>query len=83
MIYALFSIYGVSFGPLEIGYRGTRAFDSGWIEYFGGQVLYWVLFNLGKVNEWSQYNNLNVFLGFFVMWIVILLFILIYYLNSL
>ena len=44
--------------------------------------LQWVLFNLGRVNQWFQYNNLNVFLGFFVMW-VILLFILIYYLNSL
>jgi hypothetical protein len=46
------------------------------MEYFGGRGLYWVLFNLGKGNQWSQYNNLNVFLGFFfVMWIVILLFI--------
>jgi hypothetical protein len=27
----------------------TRVFDSGWIEYFGGQGLYWVLFNLDSV----------------------------------
>jgi hypothetical protein len=38
-----FSTYGASFGPLEVGYRATRVFDSGWIEYFGGQGLYWVL----------------------------------------
>jgi hypothetical protein len=36
--------YGVSFGPLGAGYRATRIFDSGWIEYFCGQGLYWVLF---------------------------------------
>jgi hypothetical protein len=53
------------------------------MEFFGGQGLYWVLFNLGKVNQWFQYNNLKVFLGFFVMWIVILLFVLVFYLNSL
>jgi hypothetical protein len=47
-----FSTYGVSFSPLEIGYRATRVFDSGWMEYFGGQGLYRVLFNLGKVNQW-------------------------------
>jgi hypothetical protein len=31
-----FSINGVSFGPLEVGYKTKRVFDSGWIEYFGG-----------------------------------------------
>ena len=31
------STYGVYFSPLEIGYRATRVFDSGWMEYFGGQ----------------------------------------------
>nr|AQP29167.1 NADH dehydrogenase subunit 5 [Microcerotermes nr. havilandi TBRU3.18a] len=73
-----FSTYGVSFGPLGLGYSATSVFDSGWMEYFGGQGMYWVLFNAGSVNQWFQYNNLSVFLGFFVMWIVILLFILIY-----
>jgi hypothetical protein len=43
MVYAFFSTYGVSFGPLEVGYRATTFFDSGWIEYFVGQGLYWVL----------------------------------------
>ena len=40
MIYNFFCTYGVSFDPLEVGYRATRVFDSGWIEYFGGQVIY-------------------------------------------
>nr|WNH36469.1 NADH dehydrogenase subunit 5 [Nasutitermes nigritus] len=71
-----FSTYGVSFSPLEVGYSATSVFDSGWMEFFGGQGLYWILFNLGSVNQWFQYNNLSVFLGFFVMWIVILLFVL-------
>nr|WNH36560.1 NADH dehydrogenase subunit 5 [Nasutitermes sp. 3 MLW-2023a] len=73
-----FSTYGVSFSPLEVGYSATSVFDSGWMEFFGGQGLYWVLFNLGSVNQWFQYNNLKVFLGFFVMWIIILLFVLVF-----
>nr|AQP30264.1 NADH dehydrogenase subunit 5 [Tumulitermes sp. AUS49] len=72
-----FSTYGVSFSPLEIGYKATSVFDSGWMEFFGGQGLYYVLFSLGSVNQWFQYNNLKVFLGFFVMWVVILLFVLV------
>jgi hypothetical protein len=35
-----FSTYGVSFGPLEVGYKATRVFDSGWIEYVGSQGIY-------------------------------------------
>jgi hypothetical protein len=77
-----FSTYGVSFGPLDVGYRSMKVFDYGWVEYFGGQGLYWVLFNLARVNQWFQYNSLRVFLGFFVMWVVVLLFMIIY-LNSL
>jgi len=57
----------ISFRPLEVGYKATKVFDSGSIEYFGGQVLYWVLFNFGKVKKWFQYNDLKVFWGFFVM----------------
>nr|YP_009250643.1 NADH dehydrogenase subunit 5 [Heterotermes cf. occiduus 3.12.2.AUS]AMX22972.1 NADH dehydrogenase subunit 5 [Heterotermes cf. occiduus 3.12.2.AUS] len=71
-----FSTYGVSFGPLGFGYKSMSVLDSGWMEYFGGQGLYLILFNLGSINQWAQYSSLSVFLGFFVMWIVILLFLL-------
>ena len=60
-------MYGVYFGLLEVGYKATRVFDSGGMEYFGGQGLYWVLINLSKVNQWFQYNYLKVLLGLFVM----------------
>jgi hypothetical protein len=41
-----FCTYVVSFGPLGVGYKVKKFFDSGWIEYFGGQGLNWVLFNI-------------------------------------
>nr|WMY24008.1 NADH dehydrogenase subunit 5 [Psammotermes sp.] len=72
-----FSTYGVSFSPLDFGYTSMKVFDYGWVEYFGGQGLYWVLFNLGSVNQWFQYNSLSVFLGFFVMWVIVLLFMIV------
>nr|AQP28073.1 NADH dehydrogenase subunit 5 [Macrotermes sp. B TB-2017] len=72
------STYSVSFWPLEVGYSATSIFDSGWMEYFGGQGIYWIFFNFSKVNQWFQYNGLSLFLGFFVMWVFILLFIFVY-----
>jgi hypothetical protein len=36
----LYLFYGVSFGPLGVGYTATRIFYSGWVEYFGGQGMY-------------------------------------------
>jgi len=83
VIYTFFFYLRCFFWPSGVGYTATRIFDSGWMEYCGGQDIYWFLFNLGRTNQWFQYNNLKVFLDFFVMWIVILLFVLIYYLNSL
>jgi len=42
-----FSTYGLSFSPLEVGYRTTRVFDSGWMEYFDGRFPQ----NLGDLSE--------------------------------
>nr|YP_009350891.1 NADH dehydrogenase subunit 5 [Allodontermes schultzei]AQP28034.1 NADH dehydrogenase subunit 5 [Allodontermes schultzei] len=72
------STYSVSFWPLEVGYSSASVLDFGWLEYFGGQGVYWVFFNLSSVNQWFQYNGLSVFLGFFSMWVVVLLFVLAY-----
>jgi len=58
--YGFFFTCGVSFGPLEVGYNAASDFYSCWIEYFGGQDMYWILFNLGSVNQYFQYNNWSV-----------------------
>jgi hypothetical protein len=34
-----YSTYGLLLNPLGIGYMAVSVFDSGWVEYFGGQVL--------------------------------------------
>nr|URX53571.1 NADH dehydrogenase subunit 5 [Procryptotermes corniceps] len=72
-----FSTYGTSFFPLLLGYRSLSVSDLGWAERLGGQGLYWFVMYLGSVNQWWQYNNLKLFLMFFVMWVVVLMFIVI------
>jgi NADH-ubiquinone oxidoreductase chain 5 len=79
-----YSTYGVSSPPLLVGYSSLKALDLGWGEFLGGQGIYWILIHLSRVNQWWQYNNLKLFLIFFVMWIVVLIFIIIFiYLNIL
>jgi NADH-ubiquinone oxidoreductase chain 5 len=77
------STYGMVYNPLFVGYNSSKVFDSGWRELFGGQGFYFLFINLSKVNQWWQYNSLRVFLLFFVMWVIVLIFIFCFYLNSL
>nr|URX53675.1 NADH dehydrogenase subunit 5 [Postelectrotermes sp. 1 AB-2022a]URX53740.1 NADH dehydrogenase subunit 5 [Postelectrotermes sp. 1 AB-2022a] len=72
-----FSTYGVSLYPLLLGYYSLKISDLGWAERLGGQGIYWLLNNVSGVNQWWQYNNLKLFLMFFVMWIIILMFMII------
>nr|YP_009726966.1 NADH dehydrogenase subunit 5 [Cryptotermes declivis]QIA95626.1 NADH dehydrogenase subunit 5 [Cryptotermes declivis] len=72
-----FSTYGVSLYPLSLGYYSLSVSDLGWAECLGGQGMYWFMMYLGSVNQWWQYNNLSLFLMFFVMWIVIMMLIII------
>nr|URX53235.1 NADH dehydrogenase subunit 5 [Neotermes nr. kartaboensis] len=72
-----FSTYGVSSSPLLLGLNSLKISDLGWAERFGGQGVYWLLIGVSSVNQWWQYNNLKVFLMFFVMWVVVLMFMII------
>nr|URX53454.1 NADH dehydrogenase subunit 5 [Incisitermes minor] len=67
------STYGVTKSPLLLGYYSLSISDLGWAERLGGQGVFWFLMYLSSVNQWWQYNNLSVFLMFFVMWVVVLM----------
>nr|UQJ75281.1 NADH dehydrogenase subunit 5 [Proneotermes latifrons] len=71
------STYGVSLSPLFLGYCSVKVSDLGWAERLGGQGIYWLLIRLSDVNQWWQYNNLKMFLMFFVMWVVVLMFLIV------
>lgn len=68
-----FSTYGVSLFPLLLGYYSLKVSDLGWAERLGGHGVYWLLIYLSRVNQWWQYNNLKIFLMFFVIWVVVLI----------
>nr|URX53480.1 NADH dehydrogenase subunit 5 [Kalotermitidae sp. 5 AB-2022a] len=71
-----FSTYGVSAHPLLLGYGALSVSDFGWGEHLGGQGVYLFMSCLASANQWWQYNNLKVFLMFFVMWVVVLMLVL-------
>nr|QZP41133.1 NADH dehydrogenase subunit 5 [Geoscapheus dilatatus] len=72
------STYGVSMSPLMTGYFSMKSFDMGWNEYFGGWGIYNMYMGMSSINQWFQFNNLKMFLMFFVMWIIIIMFMLFY-----
>nr|UBN08820.1 NADH dehydrogenase subunit 5 [Neogeoscapheus dahmsi] len=72
------STYGISMSPLMMGYFSMKSFDGGWNEYFGGQGIYNMYMGMSSVNQWWQFNNLSMFLMFFVMWIIVVMFMMFY-----
>nr|YP_010946473.1 NADH dehydrogenase subunit 5 [Chorisoserrata biceps]WGO57191.1 NADH dehydrogenase subunit 5 [Chorisoserrata biceps] len=68
--------YGLSSFPLLLGYTSMKFTDFGWNEFFGGRGLYLYFVHLSKINQLIQFNNLSMFLLFFIM-----LFIVVFYLN--
>nr|QZP41016.1 NADH dehydrogenase subunit 5 [Geoscapheus dilatatus] len=72
------STFGVSMNPLMTGYFSMKSFDMGWNEYFGGWGIYYMYMNMSSINQWCQFNNLKMFLMFFVMWIIVIMFMLFY-----
>nr|QZP41107.1 NADH dehydrogenase subunit 5 [Geoscapheus dilatatus] len=72
------STYGVSMSPLMTGYFSMKSFDMGWNEYFGGWGIYNMYMGMSSINQWCQFNNLKMFLMFFVMWIIVIMFMLFY-----
>nr|QZP41094.1 NADH dehydrogenase subunit 5 [Geoscapheus dilatatus] len=72
------STYGVSMSPLMTGYFSMKSFDMGWNEYFGGWGIYNMYMGMSSINQWCQFNNLKMFLMFFMMWIIVIMFMLFY-----
>nr|YP_010946460.1 NADH dehydrogenase subunit 5 [Caeparia donskoffi]WGO57178.1 NADH dehydrogenase subunit 5 [Caeparia donskoffi] len=72
------STYGVSMKPMVMGYVSMKSFDMGWNEYFGGQGFYNMFMISSSINQWWQFNNLKMFLMFFVMWMIVVMFMLFY-----
>nr|YP_010946590.1 NADH dehydrogenase subunit 5 [Margattea multipunctata]WGO57308.1 NADH dehydrogenase subunit 5 [Margattea multipunctata] len=67
------STYGLSRAPLYLGYSVCKVFDFGWNEYFGSHGLFTWMIYMSKINQIWQFNNLKVYLMFYIMWFVLLI----------
>lgn len=67
--------------PLKLG-RLIKTIDQGWREYFGSKNLFYYIKKSSKSYQFIHFNNLKLYLLRFILWILIL-FLIIFYLNSL
>nr|YP_010032842.1 NADH dehydrogenase subunit 5 [Parastratiosphecomyia szechuanensis]QOW38327.1 NADH dehydrogenase subunit 5 [Parastratiosphecomyia szechuanensis] len=65
------STYGIIYGPLSSGGFSNKSLDQGWSEYFGGQMIYWMLVDFSKSYQMFQNNNLKFYLMTFVLWVLV------------
>nr|YP_010947045.1 NADH dehydrogenase subunit 5 [Margattea spinifera]WGO57854.1 NADH dehydrogenase subunit 5 [Margattea spinifera] len=66
------STYCISSMPLKAGYSILSGMDFGWSEYFGSQGLFTYMMFMSKVNQVWQFNNLSVYMLFYMVWFFIL-----------
>nr|YP_010946603.1 NADH dehydrogenase subunit 5 [Margattea spinosa]WGO57321.1 NADH dehydrogenase subunit 5 [Margattea spinosa] len=67
------STYGMSLLPLKIGYSASKVLDFGWSEYYGSQGLFNSIMFMSKINQIWQFNNLSVYLLFYMVWFIVLM----------
>lgn len=77
------STYGLRYNFLSLGQNLLKFVDIGWREIYRGQGIFFVLKKYSIFYYFFQINNLKIYLFRFVLWIIIILFILFIYLNSL
>nr|YP_010621181.1 NADH dehydrogenase subunit 5 [Sargus mactans]WBF90460.1 NADH dehydrogenase subunit 5 [Sargus mactans] len=68
------STYGVIYYPLNIGKVSYKGLDQGWSEYFGSQMIYYLLTKYSKYYQLFQNNSLKLYLITFVLWMIIFIF---------
>nr|QBF44136.1 NADH dehydrogenase subunit 5 [Chaoborus sp. ZK-2019] len=70
----ILSTLGILRLPLKSGEKMLNYLDQGWTEIFGGQMIYYQLMNYSYFYQKLYFNNLKVYLLFFILWIMILFF---------
>ena len=71
----ILSTLGILKLPLQRGQKILNFLDQGWREVFGGQMIYIQLINYSYFYQKFYFNNLKVYLLFFILWVIILFFI--------
>lgn len=74
------STLGINFYPIIIGTVYYKNLDQGWLEYFGGQKIFFSLKSSSKGFQIIFNNNIKFYFILIVFWLIFIFFI---YLNSL
>nr|QLY90039.1 NADH dehydrogenase subunit 5 [Nemotelus notatus] len=65
------STYGVIFYPMNWGKMVLSGIDQGWSEYYGSQMVFYLLMNYSKFNQSLQNNSLKLYLMSFILWVMV------------
>nr|YP_010046013.1 NADH dehydrogenase subunit 5 [Nasimyia megacephala]QPG86059.1 NADH dehydrogenase subunit 5 [Nasimyia megacephala] len=65
------STYGVINYSLSLGYLTNKGLDQGWSEYFGGQMIYYLLMDYSRGYQLFQNNSLKIYLMTFMLWVLV------------
>nr|AML26001.1 NADH dehydrogenase subunit 5 [Staphylinidae sp. BMNH 1274240] len=76
----ILSTYGINYYPIYSGVFIYKFMDQGWSEYLGGQNLFNQYKNSSKFMQLLFNNNLKIYLIMLIIWVM---FLLIFYSNSL
>nr|AEI29254.1 NADH dehydrogenase subunit 5 [Polydrusus marginatus] len=68
----ILSTFGMNYFPLNLGKAYLKYFDQGWMEYYGGQKLFWSLSNFSGLMQIFSLNHLKIYLLFLLIWVFFL-----------
>nr|ADO60572.1 NADH dehydrogenase subunit 5 [Elateroides dermestoides] len=71
----ILSTMGMNYYPVKIGVKIYKNLDQGWMEYFGGQNLFYMMIINSKFAQNIFLNSMKMFLLIFQIWIIYLLII--------
>lgn len=77
------STYGLNYFFLNLGQNLLKKIDIGWREIYRGQGIFIILKKYSILYNYFHFNNFKIYLFRFILWIVIILLIFLFYLNSL
>nr|QBZ37543.1 NADH dehydrogenase subunit 5 [Aesalus sp. JL-2019] len=70
------STFGLNYYPVYLGDLIYKNLDQGWSEYIGGQNLFEFIIMNSKFFMYIYYNNLKIFLGLLLIWLMFLFMVL-------
>nr|YP_009236827.1 NADH dehydrogenase subunit 5 [Bematistes alcinoe]AMJ17286.1 NADH dehydrogenase subunit 5 [Bematistes alcinoe] len=66
-------VYGVNFHYLSYSQKLMKNMDLGWIEYYSGFGIFYIMKNNSIIIEMLQKNNFKIYLMMFILWMMVMI----------